>query len=180
MKDRNKKYYTFALILYRDSLSYDFNKVISYIEKNWTTYAWIVHEPDEEVNKEHVHVLVHFDNKRYISAIAKELNIGDNYIQPCNLVPYLRYLIHFDNEEKTQYSPYEVHGSLQPRLLEVIKTKRVESEEVAIILSYISDYTGTLQLFTLTQFVLSSGVYSTFRRNYIFFKDLVLEHNKLF
>lgn len=178
MKDRNKKYYTFCFVLYSDSLDYDYNKIIDYITKNWTNYGYIVHSPEKDQSKEHTHVLVHFDNKRYINAIAKELNIGANYIQPCNLVPYLRYLIHFDDEDKIQYSPYEVQGPLQAKLLECIKTKRTETEDVSIILSYIFEYQGTLRFCTLSQFVVQQGVYSAYRRNYIFFKDLVLEHNQ--
>lgn len=178
MFDRTKKYYTFNIVLYEDSLDYDYLKIIDYVVKNWEQYAYIEHQPEKEDSKVHIHILVHFPNKRYISAIAKELNIKDNYIQPTNLVPFLRYLIHYDDEDKMQYNPNEVHGPLQAKLMEVIKTKKNESEQVSIILDYIFEYKGILHFCTLSQFVVKNGVYSAFRRNYIFFKDLVLEHNK--
>lgn len=179
MIDRKKKYYTYNLILYRDSLDYDYHKVIDFIVQNWTTYGYIEHEPEKDETKKHTHVLVHFNNKRYISSIAKELNIKENYIQPCNLIPFLRYLIHLDDEDKIQYSPYEVVGPLQKRLLEIVKNSSMsESEQVSCILEYIFEFDGFLHLCTLIQFVLQNGCYSSFRRNYHFFKDLVLEHNQ--
>lgn len=177
MKDRKKKYYTYNIILYKDSLEYDYNKIIEYIVQNWTSYAYIEHEPEKDETKKHTHVLVHFNNKRYISALAKEINIKENYIQPSNLIPFLRYLIHLDDEDKIQYSPYEVVGPLQEKLLEVIKSNKSETQQVAMILDFIFEYKGTLHYCTLSQFVIQNGVYSAFRRNYIFFKDLVLEHN---
>lgn len=176
--NRKNKYYTFCFILYKDSLTYDYSKILGYIESSWASYAYIVHSPEKDESKEHIHVLVHFDNKRYISAISKEIGLEENYIQPCNLIPYLRYLIHFDDEDKIQYSPYEVYGPLQSKLLSCIKSKKEEHEQVACIVSYIAEFTGTLHIFTLTQFVLENNLYSAFRRNYVFFKDLVLEHNR--
>lgn len=179
MLDRKKKYYTYAFMLYKDSLTYDYNKIIDYIIKNWDSYAYIEHEPEKDETKKHTHVLVHFDNKRYISAINKEINIGVNYIQPCNLIPYLRYLIHYDDEDKIQYSPDEVFGPLKKKLLEILqKDKMSEPEQVSCITDFIFEFDGFLTISHLIQFVLSNGCYSSFRRNYIFFKDLVLEHNK--
>lgn len=175
-----KKYYTFAMILYKDSLTYDYYKIIKYIEENYKYYAYIEHEPDTEHGKVHTHVLIHFDNKRYNTGISKELNIPSNYIQNANLVPYLRYLIHFDNEEKKQYSVEDVKGTLKQKLIDSLNTKQSETEQVATIMSFIIDYNGWLYITELAQFVIANGVYSAFRRNYSFFKDLVLDHNKHF
>lgn len=176
-----KKYYTFAMVLYKDSTSYDYYKVINYIEKNYKYYAYIEHDEDLDNKKEHTHVLMHFDNKRYNTGIAKELNVPSNYIVNANLIPYLRYLIHFDDEDKKQYSVDEVKGPLQLRLKEIISTnKKTETEQVSYIISFISDYKGWLSITELSMFVLTNGTYSAFRRNYSFFKDLVLDHNRHF
>lgn len=174
------KYYTFAMILYKDSLTYDYNKIIKYIEENYKYYAYIEHQPDTEHGKVHTHVLLHFDNKRYNTGIAKELNIPSNYIQNANLIPYLRYLIHFDDEDKKQYSVEDVKGTLKQKLIDNLNTKQSETEQVATIMSYIIDYNGWLYITELAQFVIANGCYSAFRRNYSFFKDLVLDHNKHF
>ena len=174
-----KKYYTFAMVLYKDSTSYDYKKIIKYIEKNYKYYAYIEHAADSENGKEHTHVLMHFDNKRYNTGVAKELNIPSNYVVNANLIPYLRYLIHFDDEDKIQYHVDQVHGPLSSRLREIVSTsKKSETEQVSYIISFISDFKGFITITDLAQFVLQNGVYSAFRRNYTFFKDLVLDHNK--
>ena len=174
-----KKYYTFAMVLYKDSTSYDYKKIINYIEKNYKYYAYIEHKPDSEDGKKHTHVLMHFDNKRYNTGLAKELNIPSNYVVNANLIPYLRYLIHFDDEDKIQYSVDQVQGTLSTRLREIVSTnKKSETEQVSYIISFISDYKGFITITDLSQFVLQNGVYSAFRRNYTFFKDLILDHNK--
>lgn len=173
-----KKYYTFAMILYKDSTSYDYKKVIKYIEKNYKSYAYIEHDKDIEHGKKHTHLLIHFDNKRYNTGVSKELGVPSNYIQNANLIPYLRYLIHFDDEDKKQYSIEEVKGPLQLRLREIIsRDKKTEVEQVSYIMSFIIDYPTWLYITELSQFVIANGCYSAFRRNYHFFKDLVLDHN---
>lgn len=174
----NKKYYTLAFILYKDSLTYDYNKIIDYIEKNWKHYAYIEHDPDVDSSKVHTHVLVHFDNKRYINAIAKEIGIGANYIQNANLIPYLRYLIHLDDEDKKQYTIDDVNGTLKSKLQEILSSDKMsESEQVAFICDFIFESDKYIYLSNLTQFVLQTGCYSAFRRNFSLFNHLLLEHN---
>lgn len=174
-----KKYYTFAMILYKDSMTYDYNKVIDYIESNYKYYAYIEHQPEKDQTKEHTHVLMHFDNKRYATAISKELGVEVNYIQNANLIPYLRYLIHYDDEDKIQYDVENVIGPLKTRLKENIsKSKQTETEQVATIMSFIFEVDHWLTITELSQFVLKTNTYSAFRRNYSFFKDLVLDHNQ--
>lgn len=176
-----KKYYTFAMVLYKDSTSYDYNKVIDYIEKNYKYYAYIEHDDDIDDKKVHTHVLIHFDNKRYNTGVSKELGVPANYIVNANLIPYLRYLIHFDDEDKKQYSVDEVHGSLVLRLKEIISSnKKTEVEQVSYIISFITDSKNFLSITDISLFVIQNGCYSAFRRNYSFFKDLMLDHNRHF
>lgn len=176
-----KKYYTFAMVLYKDSTSYNYKEIIKYIEKNFKYYAYIEHKAEGEKTKKHTHVLMHFDNKRYVTGVAKELGIASNYIINVNFVPYLRYLIHFDDEDKIQYNIDDVKGTLTARLRELISTtKKTETEQVATIMSFIFEFQGWLTISCLSQYVLQVGCYSAFRRNYGFFKDLVLDHNTKF
>lgn len=175
----NKKAYTFGLILYKDSLTYDYKKIINYIEKNWKHYAYIEHIEDIETKKPHTHVLVHFDVKRYQNAIAKELGIESHFIQKVNLIPYLRYLIHLDDEDKKQYSVDEVQGTLKQKLIDLLANDKMsETEQVSCICEYIFEYDKYLYHTTLVQFVLSTGCYSAYRRNFTLFDKLLLEHNK--
>lgn len=174
-----KKAYTFGLVLYKDSLTYDYNKIIDYIEKNWKHYAYIEHDEDIETKKPHTHVLVHFDSKRYPTGIAKELGITPNYIQKANLIPYLRYLIHLDDEDKKQYSIDDVQGTLKQKLIDIMTNDKMsETEQVSCICDYIFEYDKFLYHSVLIQFVLSNGCYSAYRRNFILFDKLLLEHNK--
>lgn len=178
---KKEKAYTFALILYKDSLSYDYYKVLDYIVKNWKHYAYIEHSPEKEETKHHTHVLVHFDNKRYSSAVSKELNIPENYIQKANLIPYLRYLIHLDDEDKQQYPIDEVKGTLKNKLITILTSDKMsETDQVACICDFIFESNEFLSHSVLIQFVLKNGCYSAYRRNFSLFRELILEHNRHF
>lgn len=179
MFDRNKKFYTFNIVLYKDSTSYDYHRIIDYITMHWDSYAYIEHKAEKDETKVHTHVLVHFNNRRYLSGVAKELSINECYIEPCNLIPFLRYLIHLDDEDKIQYSPYEVVGPLQTKLIELVtQTKTSEVEQVSMIFDFIAESNKYLTQTLLLQFVLQNGCYSAYRRNFSLFYNLVLEHNK--
>lgn len=174
-----KKYYTFAMILYKNSESYNYKEVIKYIEKNWKHYAYIEHDEDDENKKKHTHVLMHFDNKRYNTAISKEIGVPSNYIVNVNLIPYLRYLIHLDDEDKKQYTIDEVHGTLQNKLRSILTNNKLdEVEQVTIISSFIFESSSWLSHTALLQYVLQVGCYSAYRRNFTLFDKLILEHNK--
>lgn len=176
--DRKKKYYCFAFVLYKDSTTYSYDNIIDYIRHNWTNYGYIEHSPEVDEHKNHTHVLVQFPNKRYISAISKEIGLEDNYITPVHFIPYLRYLIHYDDEEKKQYNPHEVFGPLQYKLLSLIKNSTNEEESAQQIFNYIVSYPTQLTLQELCNYIFINGFYSSFRRNYTFFKDLLVDHNK--
>lgn len=177
--EKNPKAYTFACILYKDSLTYDYNKIIDYISSNYTDYAYIEHKPEKDETKEHTHLLIHFPNKRYLRAFANEIGVADNYIEKANLIPYLRYLIHFDDEEKIQYSIDQVHGPLKEKLIEILNGSSLnETEQVSMIFDYIMEQENYVTMTSVIQFVIQNGIYSAYRRNYSMFRDLIVEHNK--
>lgn len=171
-----KKYYTYAMVLYKDTKSYNYNEVIKYIENNYTDYAYVIHDRDD--NKIHTHVIIHFNNKRYATAISKELGVPVNYIEKCNLIPYLRYLIHIDDEDKYQYSIDDVKGTLKDKLRKSIEPKLDEIDQVSIICSFIFESNDYLTHTLLLQYILKTGCYSAYRRNFSLFNNLILEHNK--
>lgn len=171
-----KKYYTYAMVLYKETESYDYNEVIKYIENNYENYAYIVHDRDDK--KIHTHVLVHFKNKRYATAISKELGVPINYIEKANLIPYLRYLIHFDDEDKFQYNVDDVRGPMKKQLISILDPKLDEVEQVSIISSFIFENSDYLSHTSLLQYVLRVKCYSAYRRNFALFNQLILEHNR--
>ena len=172
----NKKCYSIAMVLYADTTDYNIKEVLTYIENNYQDYAYILH--DKDLKKLHYHVVLHFPNKRYISSISKELGVPANYIQKCNLIPYLRYLIHIDDEDKKQYSIDEVHGTLKAKLVSLLEPKLDEIEQVSIISSFIFESTDYLSHTIILQYVLKVHCYSAYRRNFTLFDKLMLEHNK--
>lgn len=91
-------------------------------------YAMILHDKDTlengELKKPHYHVVIHFKNARYKKAIAKYLGIEENYITGCDLKAQLRYLVHYDNEDKYQYDLEEVEGTLKKLFLNYIEVNK--------------------------------------------------------
>ena len=124
----------FEAILYEEDKNY--NNYKDYIIKNYKEVTWIKHNRDiiedkngeEKKKKEHIHIIFKVgQNARSIKSVAKEIGIADNYLQGIKLIPMLRYLIHLDNPEKTQYELNEVHGELKEKLeKEIEKTKEDE------------------------------------------------------
>ena len=171
------KAYTFGIILYLDSTSYNYNKVIDYIESNYDLYAYIKHKPEEDDSKYHTHVIIKFPNKRYNTSVAKELGIEDNYIQKVNLNAYLKYLIHYDDEDKIQYPVSEVHGTLKNKLIDLISNNSEESNFNEIML-YLQNNQRLITFKELTQYCMVNNMFSCYRRNLSALKLLLKEHNE--
>ena len=65
-----------------------------------------------ELKKEHMHIIIDFENQRYLNGISKEIGLEKRFIQKVDSFKKVsRYLIHLDNEEKAQYSFDELFGS---------------------------------------------------------------------
>lgn len=100
--ENNVKSRTFCVLLYPDCENHV--DALNFIRSNFS-YAAILHDKDVddngELKKPHFHVVIRFDNPRYISSIVKELNIEPNYIRRCmSFDKALLYLIHYgDNNE---------------------------------------------------------------------------------
>lgn len=82
--------------------------------------ACILHDKDVDeegnIKKPHWHIVIRCKNAVWNTALAKELGIEDNYIQKCrSLKSSLKYLIHYDNPDKYQYSIHSVEGSLRKK-----------------------------------------------------------------
>lgn len=179
MSIQNNRSRCFALILYKDSQDYNYNQVIDYITTNFLQYAYIEHEPEQEEKKKHTHVLLYFVNKRTLQALSKELGVPQNYIQCAKLRPYLKYLIHFDNEEKKQYKIEDVKGTLSDLLVD-ITTNNSEENNFSELFLFIQTFEGKLSFTRLTEFAISKNMYSCYRRNINALRILVNEHNNVY
>ncbi|MBQ9018034.1 hypothetical protein IJ118_03175 [Candidatus Saccharibacteria bacterium] len=77
---------------------------------DFTSYAYIRHEPDTEEGTPHVHFLVRNNGTRSVKQIANKLGISPQYVQVCRkVVAFRRYMLHLDNDEKIKYSIDDIH-----------------------------------------------------------------------
>lgn len=171
---------SFGLVLYKDSTDYNYNQVIDFIEKNYLKYAYIEHLPEEEDKKPHTHIVIYFNNKKYNTSLSKELNVPINYIQEVHLKPYLKYLIHYDNEDKIQYTLNDVIGPLKYELEDLISDKTTEKEDFEMLVDFINNFDGKLSFSVLTKYVLKCNFYSCYRRNINALRILINEHNNVY
>lgn len=105
-------------------------KILQNIINSFQQVTWITHNRDIQINengeeviaKEHIHILFKIgENARSVKSVAKDIGIEPNYLEGTRKIPFLRYLIHLDNPEKTQYSIDEVYGELKEELQKQIK-----------------------------------------------------------
>lgn len=177
-----KKFNSFAMVLYKDSTSYDYNKIIEYIEKNFERYAYIEHKKEQDDLKVHTHVVIYFPNRRYVNGVAKELgsNACDLKLVSCNLVPMLRYLIHYDDEDKIQYSIDDVHGTLKEKLESIIKGKNCDKENLNDIIDFILKCSKKVTFKAVFVYCLNMNYFSSYLRYYAIIRDIIQEHNNLY
>lgn len=72
---------------------------------DFTSYAYIYHEPDTETGTPHYHFLVRNNGTRSVKQIADKLGISPQYVQVCRkVVAFRRYMLHLDQDEKKKYT----------------------------------------------------------------------------
>ncbi|MBR0488320.1 hypothetical protein IJJ39_01435 [Candidatus Saccharibacteria bacterium] len=77
---------------------------------DFTSWAYIQHEPDTEEGRPHVHFLVRNNGTRTVQQIADKLGISPQYVQVCRkVVAFRRYMMHLDQDEKKQYTLDDIH-----------------------------------------------------------------------
>lgn len=178
----NKRVRTIGIILWTDNPNHKL--ALDFIIHNFENYIYILHDrdikDDGEIKKEHYHVILHFPNARTIKTLSKKLNVEENnfYIIK-SFTGQLRYLIHYDDDEKTRYNVEEVKGTLfmLSKFKSSIKGSQDETADVSQIYEFIFD-NDISDLSILLDFVLDNKLYSSFRRNYCMFKDLLALNNR--
>lgn len=178
----NERSLNWCLVLY-PSEDPKHQSALDYILNNYQEYAFINHDKDlledGTTKKLHTHVVIKFKNYRWKNAIAEELGIPCNYLEKCrNLELALKYLIHFNNEEKYQYSINEVYGPLKIKLNNyMLNTDKTENEKVLELLDYIENNDKYIYLSTFIRYCCNSGLYDIYRRSATSFVKLLEEHN---
>lgn len=176
----NKKGRTFCAILYPNE-NKEHKRILEYISKNYDC-AYINHNKDitedGEVKKEHTHIIWRAgSNPRWKSAIVEELKIEEHLLDPCNKEKMLRYLIHYDQENKHRYSVEEVKGSWKKELKKIIKKEESSTEQNMLqIIEYIYKNKKT----TYNQVIIwaiEQGIYETIRNNQYIIIKIIEERN---
>lgn len=179
-KIRNRN---FCLMLYPGE-DETHRKALEIIRKNYD-YACIVHDSDPnengEIKKEHTHVVLRFKNAIWNTALAKDLEITDNYIEKCrNLDKALMYLIHYNDIDKYQYEFELVEGTLKDKLYRLINNAGSdEDERVQELIEYIND-SGYISVSEFSRYCVKTGKWDIYRRSSSIFLELIREHNRYY
>lgn len=178
----SKRIRNLGIILYPNDQSHML--ALDFIKHNFENYIYILHNRDLKENGEnkddHYHVILHFSNARKTSTLSKQLGVDEVYFYYIkSLNGQLRYLIHYDDDDKTRYQLDEVKGTLYmlSKFKKSLKDSQDELSDVSQIYEFIVD-NDISDLQTLLEFVLDNNFYSSFRRNYVMFKDLIFLNKK--
>lgn len=177
----NKRFYNFMIVLYSDDESYD--KQLELLK----TYdiIYIIHDKDVtdegEEKKKHTHLIVRFKNARTISSLSKEIEVGENMIEPIkNLTASLKYLIHYKNDSKFQYSVEECISNcdLIDRLKKITYNDLSEDEKITDLITFIENFDGHIDILIFYKYVASIGMWDILRRSATLILRLIDEHNR--
>ena len=167
-----KRIRVFSIILYKDSTSYDYDETIRYL-KSMGQYAYIEHKPEKEEKKVHTHFILHCPNGKEIKVLSNKTGIPINHIKNVRSErSMLRYLIHYDDKDKIQYSLDQVNVSETYKRIFRKAFDDMESEEQQItnIYSFINELVKNSKsrhevLYLLIQYV-NSNCYDTIYKRY--------------
>lgn len=146
-------------------------------------YAMILHDKDiaedGQTKKAHYHVVLRFNQAVWSTAICKALGIEHTFIEDVKRFENaLQYLIHYNDNDKAQYSIDEVNGNLKTKLVESInKVEKSEGEKVVELIQFIKEYDGKLSVTEFAHFCALNGYWSEFRRSGAIFCKIIEEHN---
>ena len=130
-----------------------------------------------EPKKEHWHVVLKFTQARWNTAIAEELGIAPNYLEPCsNFDAACLYLVHANHEKKYQYDSAALFGTLVSHVNKLL----LDDDEGARILEIVKEIDacpGRAKYRDILVWACNNGLYGEFRRLGSGVKYLLDEHN---
>lgn len=142
----------------------------------------ILHDKDVdekgELKKPHYHFVVKFLNQRSRTAVAADLGIEQNYLEPCrDFKNSVTYLLHKNQPDKYQYDIEEAFGSLKPALAKLMDDD-TEDEKALRILDILDGIEGTVKYSAFIRMCAEKGLWSDLRRGGYIFVQAVKEHNE--
>mgnify|MGYP001152067238 CR=1 FL=1 len=179
-----KRYYNFTFVIYEDDE--DFESQMLAIKQTQES-IWIRHDQDineetGEPKKPHYHVVMKLKVNCTISALSKKIGVKENMIEPVkkSLNGCLKYLIHYGDDNKYNYSPDDVLANsdkLKNRFLELVTKDIPEGEKVLSIYEFINSINKPINVNVLFKYVQKHNLWDAYRRNYAIIKDLTYQHN---
>ncbi len=181
---------SWCLVLYPDDDSHC--ACVDFLRKSGYAYALIKHDRDTylegesedhkagELKKAHWHIVLRLQNPRWREAVAAELGIKPNYLEPCrNRDSALLYMIHDGYPDRFQYDVSDVSGPLALNLAKLLVDDD-EGQRVKTIIQLIDDTPGMVSYRDILLKACDSGLYGEFRRLGSGVKWLIEEHNAVF
>ncbi len=160
----------------------------------WPEWVSILHDQDTnpetgELKSPHIHLLLHSENAKSISAVAKALRVPAHMVEAVNNGDAaLAYLTHSTDrarlEGKHQYPKEALRGPLAQQAAEAAERAQgtaSEGAQVVAILDHISSTPArdVLSMAELARWAAASGLWASFRRAAIIFKTVMEEHNAI-
>lgn len=158
---------------------------IEKLNTNGYNFAAILHDKDVyedgdqkgEVKKAHWHIIIRFKNAVWSTAVAKELGIEHNYLEPCrDADAALLYLVHYGKEEKFQYEYEEVFGPMKIKLATLLADTD-EGTRALNVIEIIENSPGPIGYTELIRKAVAAGVYGDLIRMGSFATGAMREHN---
>lgn len=176
-----------CLVLYPEDDSH--SACVDLLRKSGYAYALILHDRDTytegesedhqagDPKKPHWHIVLRLQNPRWQEALAKELGINPNYLEPCrNRDSALLYMIHDGYPDRYQYDVSDVSGPLALNLAKLLVDDD-EGQRVKTIIQLIDNTPGRVYYRDLLLKACDNGLYGEFRRLGSGVKWLIEEHN---
>lgn len=172
----------FCAILYEEDNN--FNKYFNNIKELYEKVTWIRHDrdimEDGTPKKKHIHILFNVgENARYRRSIAKEIGIAENYLEGCNKKNMLKYLIHYNKQDKTQYKIEEVKGELKEELKKIINRESETMEERLKELIERVNKGKILSIYALLNYAIENDMMEIVKKNQLLICKLIEEEQKI-
>lgn len=184
--EKVKQDYKFLGVLYPDSDSYDYFKVLDAIKSYFGRWAVCVHDQDKdeatgELKKTHVHwvgrVVTEEGKNSYVplSSVAHALGIAENYIEFAKSEKSaIRYLIHADDDDKYQYSVSCIESNYS--LIKYFRDKAANMKSKKIYEFIVENRPSSVN--ACMWWIFQNDCYAEFRRGFAIWDSLIRELKK--
>lgn len=133
-----------------------------------------------ELKKAHYHIIVSFENQRYLNAVADEIGLENRFLEKPNSFKVIaRYLIHLDDEDKAQYTLDELFGSAEmiAKVKSCCTADKSDTYIVNELLAILDSFDSYVDSAAMIRIALEMGYISKYNRYRWLFNDLLYSHN---